>query len=149
MRLRRRRAFAILLCAYAALVAAVSLLPSGTGPLKGWDTAITPTLQNAGHVPAYAILAFLGVLALLPARPLRVLPVAVIALLCCGYGVGLEFAQAAIPGRTGSVSDSLLNCAGVVIGLAAAVAARRLRPHKPTTPAGLAPAGPAATRGAA
>jgi len=45
---------------YAVVLTVVSLLPSGgTGPLAGWDTAISPGLQNLLHVPAYGVLVWL------------------------------------------------------------------------------------------
>ena len=99
--------------AYATLLAIGSLLPSGSGALGGWDTAISPTLQNALHVPAYAGLAVLASLA--AGRP-SLARLVLIALACFALGVLLECAQAHVPGRTGSVSDALHNLAGAVVG---------------------------------
>ena len=106
---------------YALLLAAVSLLPSGTGPLSGWDTAISPTLQNALHVPAYAALVVLIARALGRPTPLQL---GLAALACCAFGGLLECAQAAIPGRFGSVTDMLLNGLGAVVGLVAVSSAK-------------------------
>lgn len=109
--------------AYAALLAAGSLLPSGSGPLRGWDTAITPSVQNALHVPMYGVLVMLVLAALARWTPVSVGAAAAV---CCTYGGLLECAQAAIPGRTASVSDAVLNAAGVGVGLLAAMGLGRL-----------------------
>ena len=111
--------------AYASLLAVVCLLPSDGGVLGGWDAAITPTWQNAMHVPAFAVLVALAILAASGSFRIGLAGVLWIALGCCSYGVLLEFAQAAIPGRTGSLTDVLLNAAGVVIGSLAVVWWRR------------------------
>ncbi len=102
--------------AYALLLAVVCLLPSGTGVLGGWDAAVSPTWQNALHVPAFAVLAVLAILAASGSFRVGLAGMLWIAFGCCAYGVLLEFAQAAIPGRTGSLTDVLLNVAGVAIG---------------------------------
>ena len=113
--------------AYASLLAVVCLLPSGDGVLGGWDSAITPTWQNALHVPAFAVLA-----ALAASGSFKV-GVLWIAFGCCAYGVLLECAQAAIPGRTGSLTDVLLNIGGVLIGSLVVVWWRRtIRRGRPT-----------------
>lgn len=112
---------------YAALLAAVSLLPSGTGPLSGWDTAISPTLQNLLHVPAYAVLVALIAWAL--GRP-TLLRLGLAALACCAFGALLECAQATIPGRFGSLEDTLLNAAGVAAGVPIVLALSRRRRDK-------------------
>ncbi|MDY7009783.1 MAG: VanZ family protein [Planctomycetota bacterium] len=107
--------------AYILLLAGVSLLPSGAGVLGGWDTAISPGLQNLLHVPAYAVLVILVILALRPSFKTGLASMAWISLGCCVFGLVLEFAQAAIPGRTGSLTDVLLNTAGVAVGCLAAI----------------------------
>ncbi len=107
--------------AYILLLAVVSLLPSGTGVLGGWDTTISPGLQNLLHIPAYAVLVILVVLALRPSFKTGLTGMAWVSLGCCVFGVVLEFAQAVIPGRTGSLTDVLLNAAGVVIGCLTAI----------------------------
>jgi len=102
--------------AYASALAIASLLPSGTGSLRGWDSAISPGIQNLLHVPAYAVLFVLASLAAASAgrRGLRTL--IWVGLACCAFGAALEAAQAAIPGRMGSPLDALLNVAGVAGG---------------------------------
>ncbi len=120
-------------CAYAALLAGVCLLPSGDGVLGGWDAAITPTWQNALHVPAFAVLAALAILAASGSFRIGLAGVLWITLGCCAYGVLLELAQAAIPGRTGSLTDVLLNAAGVAIGSLAVMWWRKtIRRAEPT-----------------
>jgi len=89
--------------------------------LAGWDRAITPTLQNLLHVPAYAVLAALALLGASAGHEPGTKRKLWIALACCAYGALLECAQAAVPGRVGSLSDALLNAAGVAVVLAAAM----------------------------
>ncbi len=127
MRAIPKRVLWVITVAYAALLAAVSLLPSGTGPLSGWDTAISPTLQNLLHVPAYAALVALIAWAL--GRP-TLLRLGLVALACCAFGGLLECAQATIPGRFGSVTDTLLNVAGAAAGLPVVLALSRRRRDK-------------------
>lgn len=114
--------------AYAVLLAGVSLLPSGAGAPVGWDTAISPSLQNFLHIPAYAVLAILASLAMRPSFKTSLASMVWVSLGCCVFGLVLEFAQTVVPGRTGSLMDALLNAAGAVIGcLIAIVAAGRNR----------------------
>jgi VanZ family protein len=105
---------------YAGLLAVGSALPSGTGPLKGWDASLSPGVQNLLHFPAYALLAALVLLAVgKPAGAAPILPIMAAALSCVAYGALLEGLQAAgIPGRTGSVSDVIWDTAGVATGVA-------------------------------
>ncbi|MBE3123384.1 MAG: VanZ family protein [Planctomycetes bacterium] len=126
---------------YAALLAGTSLLPSGPDVLGGWDTAITPTLQNALHVPAYAGLAALAGLAI---GRLSLGRLVLIALACFALGILLECAQTQVRGRTGSVSDALHNLAGAVIGCLAIVIWNRARPAEGNCPR--RPRGPGTAR---
>ena len=124
MRAVPKKVLWVITAAYAALLAALSLLPSGTGLLSGWDTAISATLQNLLHVPAYAALVALIAWAL--GRP--TLPwLGLVALACCAFGGLLECAQAMIPGRFGSVTDMLLNVAGAAASLPIVLALSRFR----------------------
>ena len=124
MRAVPKKVLWVVTAAYAALLAAVSLLPSGTGLLSGWDTAVSPRLQNLLHVPAYGVLVALIVWAL--GRP--TLPrLGLAALACCAFGGLLECAQAVIPGRFGSVTDMLLNLAGAAAGVPVVLALSRFR----------------------
>ena len=111
-----RKTIRVLAGAYAAALAAVSLLPAGAGALGGWDRRIAPTVQNAVHVPAYALLVILAVSALSPAGAYRGRTLAWVAIACCLFGLVLDIAQAAIPGRVFSLTDALLNVAGVAAG---------------------------------
>jgi len=120
----------VLAGAYAAALAAVSLLPSGAEAFGGWDRRIAPTVQNAVHVPAYAVLVILAASALLPAGAVRGRSLARVAIACCLFGLALEAAQATIPGRRGSLLDVMLNVAGVAAGtLAVLVWAGRRKTH--------------------
>jgi len=108
---------------YALVLTAVSLLPSGsTGPLAGWDTAISPGLQNLLHVPAYGLLVWLLSWAM-GLRRLRRLALAAAA--CAAFGGLLECAQATIPGRFGSLEDTLLNLTGAAAAVPIILACRR------------------------
>jgi VanZ family protein len=110
--------------AYVLALTAASLLPSGdsAGPLEGWDKDIRPGVQNLLHVPAYAVLVWF----VAEAAGLRRLPcLATAAVVCAAFGGLLEWAQAAIPGRMGSVEDMLLNALGALAGLAVVVMLRK------------------------
>lgn len=105
--------------AYVLVLAALSLLPSGTGPLEGWDASLTPSIQNALHLPAYTVLVCLVLAAVAERSRVRIGMILAAAAACVAYGALLECLQAAgIPGRTGSVSDVLWNTAGAAAGLA-------------------------------
>jgi len=110
-KVRRKRMLWAATGGYATALAVVSVLPSGTGPLAGWDTAISPGLQNLLHVPAYGLLVWLVAKAMGLGRAWQL---ALAAVACAAFGGLLECAQAAIPGRFGSVTDMLLN--GLVLG---------------------------------
>jgi hypothetical protein len=118
---RRHRILVGVTTAYALALTAASLLPSGrsAGLLEGWDKDISPGVQNLLHVPAYAVLVWLVAEA---ASPRHLAPVA---LVCAAFGGLLEWAQAAVPGRTGSVADMLLNAVGALAGLAVVVMLRK------------------------
>ena len=105
---------------YVAVIGLVSLLPSGTGLLRGWDTSLTPSLQTALHLPAYAVLAFLVIVAFIPKAGSRFLLGLIVAVGCIALGILLECAQACIPGRMGSIVDITLNAIGVIMGVTAA-----------------------------
>jgi len=128
-----------LTCLYVVFLAVASLLPSGSNVLGGWDQSITPTMQNALHVPAYAILQGLAMLcAWNSSRAPLLRTVLWIALACCAYGALLECLQALIPGRSGSTVDAVLNAVGVALGTAAAAMIRsgRVWSRPPGSPAG-------------
>ena len=77
---------------------------------------ISPSLQNALHVPAYATLAWAWYWALrawLSAPWARFATACVIASLC---GVFDEWNQSFVPGRYGSLTDIVLDVTGAVLG---------------------------------
>jgi VanZ family protein len=120
-----------LICAtavYAALLTVGSLLPSGTGPLKGWDSSLTPDVQDALHLPAYGVLVILATAAWRTRSRSGAAPGIAIALACVGFGALMELAQSVIPGRTCSLGDGLVNALGVALGSLLIVVWRRLRP---------------------
>jgi len=112
--------------AFALALALVSLSPPGKedSVLGAWEAATSPTLNNALHVPVYLVLTVLAVGCLSTPTWGRILGAAV---LCTAYGGALELGQAYIPGRTGSVTDLLLNALGVALGIAGAGLWRRQR----------------------
>ena len=107
--------------AYILAVAAASLLPSGPGVLGGWDSRISPRIQDAGHVPAYSLM----LIALVWAgsawanHAFGVRHLLGTALACCALGLLLELAQMFVPGRTCSMADALANLIGVAAGVVA------------------------------
>lgn len=127
-----RKTACALTCVYAAVLAAANLLPSGAGKLGGWDAAITPTLQNALHVPAFAVLMLLAAAWMWRSR--RFVSLLWIALACFAFSLVLESAQAAIPGRMASPTDAALNLAGVVIAVVALMLWRRAGRAAPVSP---------------
>ena len=116
MNARGKMAIRWLTVAYVGLLTAGSLLPSGTGPLRGWDATLTPSVQNVLHVPAYAGLVLLTGIAFGATGPRTVGGIVPVMLACSAWGAILEIAQAGIPGRTASLSDGLLNMAGAATG---------------------------------
>jgi VanZ family protein len=78
---------------------------------------ISPSLQNALHVPAYAALAFAwrwALAAWLRPGPARAIGAFAIA---CAYGVLDEWHQSFVPGRYASLTDIALDVAGAVVGV--------------------------------
>jgi glycosyltransferase involved in cell wall biosynthesis len=116
---RGRKILWIATAVYTAGLVAVSLLPSGEGPLGNWDAALTPDVQDALHLPAYSGLVILLSSALGTHIRLTAARTAWIALTCVGLGALLECLQAFIPGRTCSLKDGLVNAAGAALGYSA------------------------------
>ena len=116
MKTLAKRAIWILTCVYILALVAATVLPSGTDTFGGWDLAFTPALQNILHVPAYALLAILVSLSLSRSHKLGGWRILWIGLACYALSCLLEFLQAAIPGRIASLTDTLLNLCGVVVG---------------------------------
>jgi hypothetical protein len=86
---------------------------------------ISPSLQNALHVPAYAFLAVawrwvLG--AWLRSSRAQSIGACGIA---CAFGVFDEWHQSFVPGRYGSLTDAALDVAGAVVGICLAAWASR------------------------
>ncbi len=117
---------------YASVLMVVSLLPSGNGAPGGWDRSVSPTLQNVLHVPAYGVLVALVTLCLPRPAAAGLGGMVVIAAICGAFGTAMEFTQAFVPGRMGSVPDVLLNLAGVALGALAVVLWRQA--HRTSMP---------------
>lgn len=119
-----RRWAKIVAVVYAAGLVTASVLPPAAEGEGGWDTVVSPDVQNALHVPAYAALVILSAAALSANRSRAVRFVAV-ALGCVALGAALEWVQAYIPGRFGSLTDGLMNVAGVALGVLMLLMRRR------------------------
>ena len=132
---RRVRLCRLALGACTLLLLLASVLPSDPRAEEGiwaWDKRISPRTQNTLHVPAYAVLAALGVWAWWqPGR--NVGRATAMFLAASAYGALLECAQAVIPGRYGSISDALLNVLGAALGAVLALAVGKRVLKKPTT----------------
>lgn len=110
--------------AFAALVVILSITPaiarSGDSVFV-WLVMHTATpLQKLLHITIYALMSvlWLWTLADIPSKPMRF---ALAFTLSVGLGAALEVWQTSVPGRFGTVTDVLLNVAGVAIGLVAAI----------------------------
>ena len=128
---RRGTLLWVLTGGYALALVTASLLPSGEGPLGGWDAAFTPDVQDALHLPAYAGLVVLVSAALATRVRLKVAGTVWVALACVGLGVMMECCQAFIPGRTCSLKDALVNVAGAVLGGVGSLIWQRCRRARP------------------
>jgi len=108
----------LIVCLYMTLLAFFSLAPmeTDTQPFRIFE-AVAPTVQNLAHFPAYGLLGVLW-MQVLSRRGLRGPGRAVPAfLLGAGFGMATELAQFWIPGRYPSLTDSITNVLGVLIGL--------------------------------
>jgi hypothetical protein len=82
---------------------------------------ISPSWQNALHVPAYASLGFAWWWAL-RAWPLKPIEQVIFALLvAAAYGVFDEWHQSFVPGRYSSLTDVMLDVIGILLGLMLAI----------------------------
>ena len=122
---KRGHVLRLLTGGYILALTAGSLLPGGADAPAGWDSRITPTLQNALHAPAYAGLVILCGLAWSRAHRLGARSMLVLAAACIAFGGLMESAQMAVPGRTCSLMDALLNAVGVGIGVPILLYAQR------------------------
>lgn len=99
--------------AWAALIFALSSIPSLSTGLGVWDLA----LRKLAHVGEYAVLGALLLRALSATGPALVLGVM--------YAVTDEIHQHFVPGRTASALDVVIDAVGVLLGIGVY---RRLRP---------------------
>lgn len=91
-----------LLCVLAVVV--VSLIPSCTISIPG-------TLDKVGHFMAYAIMAYLGLVAF-NSRRASILVI----LFSFTLGIALELLQSFISGRDPSIADGIANFVGILFG---------------------------------
>ena len=108
----------ILAVLYVLAILTVTLLPSGADTFAaGWDTRITPGIQNTLHMPAYIVMVPLLMAAFGRSARRPWLALGLITLGCITLGIGTECLQAAfIPGRYGSLTDALSNTLGCLLG---------------------------------
>jgi hypothetical protein len=86
---------------------------------------VSPSLQNALHVPAYAALAWAWHWALGAWVRVSAVKVLIAFTIALAYGVFDEWRQSFVPGRFASLTDVMLNVAGAVLGIWLATHARR------------------------
>lgn len=103
----------------AALVLAICWLAFDPAPPSSVDTG----WDKANHALAFAVLAVVAQRGFPGAGVLRLLAWGV------AYGAFIEIVQSRIPGRSAEWADVVADTAGVLVGLALATLARRLRPH--------------------
>ena len=109
---------------FVGLIVALSIAPGVERPgdtFFNWLVINTATpIQKAMHVGVYALLAVLWMWSLerIDSRFRRA---SLTLLITVGLGVLLEWYQIQVPGRFGTVTDVLLDLAGVLIGLIAAL----------------------------
>ena len=109
---------------FVGVIVALSVTPGIERPgdtLFNWLVINTATLiQKAMHVGVYAVLAVLWMWTL-ERIDSRLRRASLTLIITVGLGVLLEWYQIQVPGRFGSVIDVLLDLAGVLIGLIAAL----------------------------
>ena len=107
-----------------AAIVTLSIVPGRHQPGDSafvWLVSVTPTLlQKLLHVVAYAVLTLLLVWSLekLNSVPLRFASAFAVTV---AMGAVLEWYQTSVPGRFGTLTDVLLNAAGSIVGVIAAV----------------------------
>ncbi|MEX2495306.1 MAG: VanZ family protein [Woeseia sp.] len=86
-----------------------------------WFVAATPApVQKVMHLVLYALLAFLWAWTLSAVESLAV-RLAASLIIAIAWGALLEWSQTRIPGRFGTLMDALLNAAGALLGILAAL----------------------------
>ena len=110
-----KRAVWMTLIAYSLILAAVCLSP------MGGDPALVPSktrriINNMLHVPAFAVHAWLCILAVRPVltRGIGRRALATGAFMALLYGLVLEIGQGYVPGRVTSMGDMILNSIGIL-----------------------------------
>lgn len=138
-----RRALPLLLPpAWMAVLWQLSATPAD--PAAAPWVALPPWVQNAAHVPLYAVLALAWYRALRGfASPRTAASLAAPAAIA--YGVVDEWHQAYVPGREASAVDLVLDAAGALLAVAAVFGLRWLRRHRESRPSA-APVRPPAAR---
>ncbi len=130
----RSRKLRLLWAGWALLLAGstlVSVLPGGRHAPGGWDASVSGAFQNAMHPVVYAALAFWPGLALLK-RGRGPAWLVLLALCLTAYGAGLEILQSFIPGRLGTLADTVSNAVGSFLGILAAMGLRSRFPAAST-----------------
>ena len=114
----------IITLAFVAVLVALSVTPGVSRPdddIFAWLYANTSTpVQKAMHISAYAMLTLLWMWTLSSIASVWLRSLLAV-LLSLSLGIALEWYQTQVPGRHGTIADILLNTAGIVIGLVAAL----------------------------
>jgi VanZ family protein len=103
------------------VVITLSVMPSA--PLPDMDVS-----DKLGHMAAYTALAVVGGMAFRGRSALWILAAALVLL-----GMGLEFVQEFVPGRTPSGYDMLANVVGIALGSAAVISRNLILRRRPQT----------------
>ncbi len=96
---------------YMLLLLLLSLIPADESLPVLFVADLRPEWQNLMHIPAYLFLALIWLEC--SGSPAA----SAVFFYACGYGIINEFLQILIPGRFFSLSDMLLNSAGVSAGI--------------------------------
>jgi len=79
---------------------------------------ISPSLQNIFHIPEFGILAWLWMWVFYKNKSSFLRATLYVLIICLACGFLNELYQLIIPGRYASLSDSILNFVGILLGIA-------------------------------
>lgn len=99
------------------LIAVMSSIPGTQDGVPTFLGLVPPTLQNLLHLPLFALLGYSWAQSLTRLGTRAALAMLIAAVVSFGWGVLDEWHQLYVPGRYGSLTDIVLDAAGVVSGL--------------------------------
>jgi len=104
---------------YVALLLGASLMPMPVSPTEeNRSFFFDPSVQNLLHIPAYAVLSFLLASLFTWSSIPRFHVMGMIVIIALVVGIIMELVQIPIPGRYTSFQDIILNCIGIIAGMA-------------------------------